>query len=457
MVEALKKKAFRYRYILLASLTLCYMIQYVDRVKTSTLMPFISHDVGLTTVEIGLGSALMMLFYGPAQWITGWICDKMGSKKVLVFSIIAWSILTAWMADMHNVTEWYIRMALFGLLVGTEFVPSARLLVRWFPPRQRAMAQSVLAWGWIITPAWAPLMATALYKALNENWRLEFLILAAVGALPLLLNIFVVYDRPEKCKFVSKDEIKEDYEEEISLGLISTKDIDNGKFDLIERNVKSANITFRQILSTKGFIPAVIIIIIAQQMLWGMLTWSAQYLSQVHKFSVMQMGAWACVYFIGGTLGSFLSSWISDYVLHGRRKPMLFLCFICAIPFIVLLATIQKGVSPYILLLTLTGAGFFSNMVWGPALTIPADLFPAEVYGKAMGFTNCFGYMLAAFCPYIMGALIQTNATTKTVSYFWAWMYIAFTAIIGIIATCFLVEKRRTASKDSPKVTSKVA
>jgi len=405
-------------------------------------MPFISHDIGMTAVQIGLGTAIMMLFYGPAQWITGWICDKIGSKKVLIFSIISWSILTALMAEVTTITEWYIRMALFGLLVGTEFVPSARLLVRWFPSKQRAMSQSVLSWGWIITPAWAPLAATFMYTALGNNWRMVFVVVACIGIIPLLLTIFFVFDRPENCKYASKLEIKEAYEQEIALGLLSETDIENGKFDIIEEKVKLGNITFRQILTTKGFIPMVIIIIIAQQMLWGMLTWSAIYLSQVHHFSVMKMGAWACVYFIGGAVGSFISSWISDTFLGGKRKPMLYICFACAIPFIILLATIQRGVAPIILLLTLTGAGFFSNMVWGPALTIPADLFPAEVYGKAMGFTNCFGYMFAAACPYIMGALIITNSATQTVNYFWAWMYIALTAVIGLVTTFFLVEKK---------------
>lgn len=173
------------------------------------------------------------------------------------------------------------------------------------------------------------------------------------------------------------------------------------------------------------------------------MTWSAQYMAQVHKFKVMEMGVWASVYFVGGALGSFLSGWVSDKVLGGRRKPMIILCFSCMIPFILLLATIQKGVSPFILLLTLTGAGFFSNMVWGPAITLPADMFPVEVYGKAIGFVNCFAYMCAAASPYVMGLLIKTDTATKTVNYFWAWIWVACTAIIGIVASSLLADKKR--------------
>src|ERR1035437_101153 len=139
-------------------------------------MPSVSKDLGISTSQQGLGWALMMVFYGLSQWATGWLCDRIGSRKILLFSVIAWSSLTAWMANMHTVYEWYIRMVLFGVLIGTELVPSARLLVRWFPPRQRATAQGVLSWAWIVTPAWAPLVATAMYSALGHSWRGVFVI-----------------------------------------------------------------------------------------------------------------------------------------------------------------------------------------------------------------------------------------------------------------------------------------
>ena len=106
----------------------------------------------------------------------------------------------------------------------------------------------------------------------------------------------------------------------------------------------------------------------------------------------------------------------------------------------------SQGVAPFLLLFTLTGAGFFSNMVWGPALTIPADLFPAEVYGKAMGFTNCCAYVLAAACPYVMGALIYDDPARGVKCYFWAWMYIACAVVGGIIAAVCLVPGTRTFS-----------
>lgn len=65
MIESAKSSVYRFRYFLSAILTICYSIQYLDRVKTNVLIPFISHDIGITNVQIGIGAALMLIFYGP--------------------------------------------------------------------------------------------------------------------------------------------------------------------------------------------------------------------------------------------------------------------------------------------------------------------------------------------------------------------------------------------------------
>lgn len=440
------KNNFRFRYVLLLVIMVCYTMQYVDRGATTTLMPWISADVGLNERQIGLGFAIMLLFYGPSQLVTGWICDRIGSRKVLIFSIISWSILTGYLSRIRTPDQWYIRMALFGILIGTEFVPSARVIVRWFPSRIRARAQSFLSWAWIVTPAWAPILATALYQGFGYDWRMVFVVLGIAGIIPFCLILAAVHDRPEICKYATPEEVMEAYEDEIKRGLITEQDIRSGNACAIAAKAKSGGLPFREMFNTRGFIPLCLVYVAAQLAFWGVMTWSAQYMSQVHGFKVMKMGVWASVYFAGGAIGSFLSGWVSDKILGGRRKPMILMCFTCMIPFILILANIEKGVSPWVLLLTLTGAGFFSNMVWGPALTLPADMFSVEVYGKAIGFINCCAYMVASASPYIMGMLIHTHPETKITSYFWAWLWVACTASIGVVASCFLKEKPRMVS-----------
>lgn len=442
MAESMKMAGFRFRYVLVAILVLCYSIQYLDRVKTNVLMPFISEEIGMNNVQIGIAAAIMLLFYGPSQLMTGWVCDRIGSRRVMIFSIIAWSVLTYWQGEVQTVGEWYFRMALFGIMIGTEFVPSTRLIVRYFPALQRARAQSVFSWSWIVTPAWAPILATALYTALGESWRSVFHMLAFVGVLPLVLILLFVHDKPENNRWVQKSEAVESYSAEIELGIVSETDVVAGNDVEVAKQTSVLNIPMSTILKTPGYVPLVFVYIASQLAYWGVMTWSAQYLTKVHSFSVMTMGVWASIYFIGGMVGAFTAGWVSDNVPKGRRRPMIMLCFAAMIPFIVILATLQKGVAPWILLLTLTGAGFFSNMAWGPAISLPADMFPVEVYGKEMGFVNCFAYMAAAASPYVMGWLIRVDPVTGAESYFYSWIWVAGTALIGVVAAWRLRDKQ---------------
>ncbi|MGI9860505.1 MFS transporter [Moorella naiadis] len=429
---------WRYRYLVAAILFFGYSIQYLDRVKTTVLVPLISESLHLTHGDVGNAMFLLMVFYGPTQVLSGFLCDRFGPKKVLVFSLFTWSLFTIYMAFMQNVTEWYIRNALFGILVGTEFVPSARLIARWFPKRERAQAQGILSWSWIVTPAWAPLLATFLAAYFND-WRPVFIWLGLFGLVPLIIVLFFIYDRPEQMRRLSDAEVKESYADELESGILQEGALSR---ENLAQQAKKAEIPLRDVLLNKSFIAVVISYLACQMTFWGVVTWSPSYLSEVFKFSLTKMGAWASIYFAAGIIGAFLSSRISDKVFSGRRRPMIILSFIGTIPFILLLATVRPGISNMALVLILAGAGFFANMIWGPILAWPADVFSPEMYGRALGFVTGIAYFGAAFAPLIMSRLIMKTAAG--VSYTYAWVFIAFCAVLGLIASSLVSDRHET-------------
>ncbi|OIQ10002.1 MFS transporter [Neomoorella thermoacetica] len=428
---------WRYRYLIASILFFAYSIQYLDRIKTTALIPLIMDSIHLSHADVGNGIFLMLIFYGPSQFISGIICDKYGAKKVLIFSLIGWSLLTFWMAFLQSRDEWYIRNALFGILIGTEFIPSARLLSRWFPSRQRARAQSSLSWAWILTPAWATIVATQLASFFG-SWRPVFIVVAIIGLVPLALIIWLIKDRPEQVKHLSLAEIKESYEDEISSGVISSDEIN--RREVSTQTIKKAQIPLRNILTYRGFWAIAFVDIASQMMYWGVVSWSPTYLKDVFKFSITGMGFWASIYFAAGVLGAYLSSIISDKVMKSKRKPMIVISFLGTLPFIVILSQLHSGVSHAVILLVLSCAGFFANMAWGPFLSWPADVFSPEVYGTAMGFVNMLAYIGGAFAPLIMSRLIRVGQVGPDYTY--AWIFIACAAFVGFIASCLVKDKK---------------
>lgn len=435
-----------YRWVVAIVLFVAYSIQYLDRVKTSVLNGAIAQDIGLTTTDIGTGAFLMLLFYGPSQYVSGLLTDKFGAKKVLIFSVISWSVMTAWMGLIHSREEYLFRMALFGILVGTEYVPSARVLMRWFNKEGRARAQTILAWAWIITPAWASIFATQLATH-SGDWRIVFFVTAAIGILPLFLILFLVFDRPEHYKKITQEELEYSYRDEIEAGILTGKE----RTGFQDKILAQKNFSFFDLFKNRSYIAVVLVDIVMQITLYGALTWIPLYLLDVFKFKLATMGYWNSLYFIAGAVGSFTASYISDKVFKGNRRIMIVTCFIGLIPFILLLATLKQA-DPTLLAIALCGMGFFGNMAWGPFLTVPAEIFTPEVYGKAIGFVNGCGYFVAAFGAKIFAALVVVNNGVK--DYSMGWVFIAICGIVGIIAS-LLIKTNTSVANGADSVTVK--
>ena len=430
MEKSLPGRAVPYRWIIAIVLFVAYSIQYLDRVKSNVLLPSIANDIGLTTADIGTGAFLMLLFYGPAQYVSGLLTDRFGAKRILIFSIVAWSVMTAWMGLIQSREEYLWRMAIFGFLVGTEYVPSARILMRWFNKDGRARAQALLSWAWILTPAWASVLATQV-AAHTGDWRFVFYVTAACGAIPLLLILFVVFDRPEQYPNATRSDLDHAYADEIAAGTMRAGDYSQAQQKILAKS----NVRFRDFFKNPSYVAVVFVDIVMQITLYGALVWIPLYLSDVFGFKLAQMGLWSAAYFLAGAVGSFTSSYLSDKVFRGHRRVMILTCFVGLIPFIMLLANLNQA-EQGLLLLALCGMGFFGNMAWGPFLAVPAEIFTPEVYGKAMGFVNGAGYTVAAFSAKIFAALVVVEQGHKV--YTNGWYFISACVVLGIVAAYFI-------------------
>jgi sugar phosphate permease len=424
------KMKINYRWIIAIALFVAYSIQFLDRVKTNLLNPLIAGDLGLSMADIGTGTFLMLIFYGPSQYISGVLTDKYGAKKMLIFSVVSWSFMTFWMGFLHSRYEYFFRMALFGMLIGTEYVPSARILMRWFNKEGRAQAQALLSWAWILTPAWASILATQM-AAHTGSWRTVFFITGAMGVFPLLLIVLVVFDRPEQYRGITREELHYSYKEEIEAGILKGDNFE----DVQSQILKVKNFSFLDLFKSRAYIAVVLVDVVMQVVYWGASIWIPLYLADKFGFKLQAMGYWSALYFLAGAIGSFVSSYLSDKVFRGNRRIMIATCFAGLIPFVLAIAMMQTG-NHALLAVVLCGMGFFANMAWGPFLTVPAEIFTPEVYGKAMGFVNGVGYVVAAFSAKIFASLIVTTSAGK--DYTNGWIFLAGCIVLGIVASWFI-------------------
>lgn len=144
--------------------------------------PFVQ-EFGWTVAQIMSGLAIFTLVALVAAPTIGWITDRMGVRKVVLASIVSFSL--AMMAFSLNNGSIALYLFLWGLLAfagaGTLPVTFTRAISRWFNEK-RGLALGVALIGTGVSGALTKLYAG--YLISEVGWRLAYV---GVGALPLLI------------------------------------------------------------------------------------------------------------------------------------------------------------------------------------------------------------------------------------------------------------------------------
>lgn len=149
----------------------------------------------------------------------GWLGDVWGPRGVILRIVIWWSIFTALTGSVDIVIGWFTTSVepwllvagmvlvrfLFGLGEAGAYPNVGRALARWFPYRERAMAQGFIWTASRIGGALSPPIIIALTTALGD-WREAFWLLGIIGAAWAVFFYYWFRDRPEQKESVNSAE-----------------------------------------------------------------------------------------------------------------------------------------------------------------------------------------------------------------------------------------------------------
>ena len=107
----------RYRYYVLALLTLGYVFNFVDRQVMTILIEPIKTEFGATDTQMGLLSGLAFaLFYATLGIPVARLADRWSRRNVLAISMTTWSAVTALCATATGF--WHLLILRIGVGVG---------------------------------------------------------------------------------------------------------------------------------------------------------------------------------------------------------------------------------------------------------------------------------------------------------------------------------------------------
>jgi sugar phosphate permease len=287
----------RIRHIILWMTVAAYMITYMDRVVMSSAAPSITKEFGLSLEQMGAILAAFRWGYTIFQIPGGWLGDLIGPRRALTIIVLLWSAFTSLTALSWSAMSMIVFRFLFGVGEAGAFPIATRSLSRWMLPTERVFAQGVTHAGSRLGAAFTPGIVVALILAFG--WRAPFLAFGTLGVVWALAWYWYYRDTPDE-----------------------HSSLNEGERALIRASVKTPsrktqqNVPWKAILSCPNVWTLFVMYLCYSYCLAMYLDWFPTYLNTHRGFNLKQMGFYASLPLLAGTLGDLLGGWISDWLGH---------------------------------------------------------------------------------------------------------------------------------------------
>jgi MFS family permease len=179
-------------------------ITYIDRVCISNAAPLIRDDLHLSVDQMGYVFSAFAVAYSLFEIPCGYLCDRIGPRRVLLRIVLWWSFFTAATGWAWSYAAMLVTRFLFGAGEAGCFPSVTRAFTTWLPHKERSRAQGIVwlaaRWGGAVTP----LLATKVI--LSIGWRHAFEIFGCFGILWAVIFYAWFRDNPLESKSMNEAE-----------------------------------------------------------------------------------------------------------------------------------------------------------------------------------------------------------------------------------------------------------
>ncbi|MCK2217301.1 MFS transporter [Actinomadura sp. ATCC 31491] len=144
----------RLRWYMISFVFAGLVINYLDRAGLGVALPFMGETFRLSKTQEGMILAAFFWSYDFCQLAAGWFVDRHGPRKTFTFAAVWWSIFTSLTAAASSFATLFGVRLLLGVGESPAATTSAKVVGRWFPRHERALATGIWdsgsrgAFGW---------------------------------------------------------------------------------------------------------------------------------------------------------------------------------------------------------------------------------------------------------------------------------------------------------------------
>ncbi|MDD9905953.1 MAG: DHA2 family efflux MFS transporter permease subunit [Rhodospirillaceae bacterium] len=180
------------RGLILLAVSMCTMLYAVTMTIVNVVLPQLQGALSATPEQVSWVVTLNVIATAVVTPATGWMVARWGHRRVIIWSIVGFSISSLLCAIADSLVPLLIYRVGQGAF-GAPLVPlSQAIIVAVYPPERRAFAQGVFGLSVVIGPAIAPALGGYLAEA--YNWRFVFILILPMCAATLVAAWLWVHD-----------------------------------------------------------------------------------------------------------------------------------------------------------------------------------------------------------------------------------------------------------------------
>jgi len=388
MTENVAGKIMRFRWLIFIVLALAYLFVYFHRLSLSVVANDLIKEFQTTASVMGLLGSTYFYCYAFMQFPAGLLSDSLGPRKSVTFFLIIASAGSIIFGFAPTIKIAFLGRVMVGLGVSMVFIPTMKILSRWFHPHEFAFMTGILnAVGGIGVLAATWLLAV---MTLFFGWRISFELIGCCTFIIVVLVWFIVSDRPEDKGWPSLGELSKE----------------KGK---VSGPVKQIPLLqgVRRVISEKYFWPVAIWFFFDCGIFFGFgALWGGPYLMDVYNMTRSQAGTVLSMIAWGMIIGSPPLGFISDKLMKSRKKPFV-LCNLLLVIELAFLSIYPAGLPRIALYIFFFVFSICASSVVIFGFTIIKELFPVEIAGTSTGMVNLFPFLGGAIFMPLLGRVLD--------------------------------------------------
>ncbi|MEI5985436.1 MULTISPECIES: MFS transporter [Sphingobacterium] len=368
------------RWFIIFVIFLAIVFNYYDRQIVSILKPMLKEEFSLGDDGYAMVLNVFTIFYALMYPVSGWLVDKFGETKVMLWGILGWSTACLGGGLSRTFGSFLFFRGMLGASEPTNFPAQLKVVTVWFSGKLRATANSLCVAGSSIGAIIAPPLVA--WLAMQYDFHTVFIVAGIVGLIIALLW-FLIYTEPPAV--IKQEAVGQDAAKGNEIGF-----------------------TWGQLWKTKSLYGILLIRFVSDPVWYFCLFWLPGYLQEESGLTLAQIGMFGWIPFLVADLGAIATSAWSDKMVRNGKEPLLarkiMLSTIAVLAPLCCLTTYVN--SPY-LTIAIFALVAVACLSWLFTISVViAEAFPVKNVASVLGIAGGFGALGAVLFNYFVGQMM---------------------------------------------------